>query len=429
MADTNQTVVELPSEEIELPPVESGSYGIPNVNRKEIAVRDSVTPFMEDTSLILEKLQASEGRSPEVIQDEDADTYLMKMRSLDAEVLNTATDLSPEDSLAVAGRVQEEQVKSLSESSQYLAIKNNILATPGSENLSPKDVENMAADTLLLYGVGQMLDEKSGYSKAYDIAGMMFVTDLAWNTSEVASAIKDEYLLEDVTGDYLDSFTDMVALSNYRRDLNEEDRLRFDKRLSEIYDEVDDNEIQKAHFFDALLGRNEFFELEDMIDKGGAAATLAQIGPAVVMRIVRATQLVKRLGAIGDKQGTMKAADMAAQSPEAAKVVGSSQIDSANAGNPIKDLFAGAPEGASTEYRHYARNIDEALERLDNVSTIDVAAHTPEEQIRIAASLRKNLPKDMELDEVQVVFKEGQPVVSYNILNETGDIVESVVQP
>lgn len=429
MAEAEQVSVELPSEEIDLPSVGDPEYGATNTNQKTIAVKDSVTPFMEDPEILLNKLEASQNKSVELIQEEGRDEYLQKIRSLDAEILSTATDMTPEQSLSLAAKVQADQVKSLSESPTYLSIKNNILATPGSEKLTPSDVENLASDTLLLYGLGKMLDDKSTISKAYDIAGMMLVTDFAWNTSDAIASIKEEFQIEEVSGDYLDSFQDMITLGKYRRELNEEDRLRFDKRLGEIYDEIDDNELQKAHFFEALLGRNEYLELEDLMDKGGAAATIAQFGPAVFMRILRTAQMVKRLGEVGDKQGAMKAADMATASEETAQLMGQSQVDAAHTGNPLKDIFAGAPKDASTEYRHHARKIDDALARLDNVATIDIAAHTPEEQVRIAASIRKNLPEDLEMDAVEVKFIDGQPVINYNLLDESGEVIEEVSRP
>lgn len=428
MADTQNTF-DMPGEVVTVP---ADDYGWkPTQNERELLVRDSVSPYFNRPELLLQKLQESEEKPVENMVTEGSQEYRNKMRSLDAHVLSTAVDYAPEQAMAIADGIRTQELQELQESDQYLNFKNNILAAPGSENLSPAEVEDLAAGQMTLHGMAKMMDEQSMWGKATDFVGMMFVPDIAWNTSDVVKEALQHYPIEGATGKYMDSMSDMISLRNYIIGLNEKDRLRVLNHLSKIYDEVDDNQLQKAEFFNNLLGLNEYVDLEDVADKAGLATLLLQFGPGIVERTFRGANLIRKMGKLGDYGSAMRGADIANESVDGARVIGVSQVDSASAGNPfsIRELLAGAPEGVSTNYRHHAQKIDDVLAQLEDVAQIDVAAHTPEEQARIAAALRKNLPEDQQIDDVVVVFEDGQPIVKYNLLDEAGNVLERASRP
>jgi len=424
MADDNQ--IEIPQEEIELPSYDTTEYLAPNKSRKEAAMRDAALPFMKDQEVLAQQLEENDAKNPDALIQEGADRYEQELNTLNAGVISEASIVSPELGTEVAQAIQTENQELLTQGKDYKSAKGNILAMEGSERLSMQEIDNMAADQLVNYGLADAYDKMSFGDTATSFLGMLLVPDIAWNTSEVVSKAKENFGIEEVAGGYFDTVQDVVALGAYRRKLSAEDRLRFDKKIGEIYDEVDDNQLQKAEFFRVLMGRNDWFEIEDIAEKSAIGITIAQFGPGIFMKGLKAVQLTKRLGEAGDKQSSMKVADAVSASEEASKAAGVSQIDAANVGHPARDIFDGAPSDVSTEYRHFAQDIDDALARIDNVSGINIADMSAAEQARLAANIRKYLPKEMQIDDLTVTFDKGMPSVNFNIMDESGNVVEQV---
>lgn len=417
--------IQIPSEEIQIPSFDEQFADYSNRARKQVLQRDAAKNLIGNRESLEEYVRDTSLSNHEEIKNKGVEEYYSKTNSLDAQILEDAAVASPDFGVEVANVMETHRQKERTQDPLFIALKNNVLNTPGSEKLSSQQVDHFAADMLHLYGVAQSWDELGFFGKVGDFANLMLLPDTPYNVGAVAEGLSETFGIEDWKTDGFSHFELVQQMSSYRRSLEGEALLAFDEKTRELLDDIEGSVLQKTQFLEVMTGQYGDFGFDLAMDKADIAITVGTLGGAFLYRILRAGQMVKRLADIGDKQGAMAAADAAAADKEAAKLMGQSQVDAASTGNPMvdKSITHGVPEAPSNELRHYDSNLDDVLDRVWNVASINLATETPEEAVRVAAALRKHLPDDLQIDNVKIEQKGGQTLIEYDIKDENGTTI------
>lgn len=435
MAEVENTV-DIPKDTVDIPEEDT----LPTTNHdieKEEWAKLKAMPHIQNLPEAGRIYDETRKQNLEDVINQGAEEYRSAVKVADAEILYGASQtLPPEGQAVVAEAVKLKEQTDFLMPNEIQAIKGNLLKVEGMADLPMKEVDNISLIWAVKNSLARRSDERAWYSTVSDFTGMVFWDDVSINTSDTLDKVRERLVdfgvdPDKLTGSYIDSAEDIRVLGELIKELPTlEMKADLINLIEKEYYEFDGNTLKFDDFMRAILGEKSFLEIEHAIDKAGLAGTLATAGASVIQKIIKAAQIVTTLGKARNYEDAMTVSDMAAQSPETARAVGSSQIDSSNTGNPIKDIFEGAPEGASNRYRHHSNKIEDELGRLESIYRIDVTDYSPQEIKDLTVSLRRRLPKDQEVDDVRLVREADNKVtIKYNLLDEDGNLLEQVSKP
>ena len=419
--------ISIPSQEIQIPTFDEQFQTVTEDARKRVLISDSSKGKVGNGQVLIEHLQNSSLKNKDQLVNEGADSYLSNTDSLDADLLSEVATQDPSLGLEVVEVMDRVRHEERSQDPLFLAFKQNILDTPGSENLSPKQIRHHVADQLHLYALAEAWDKMGLARKIGDFANILLWPDYTWNVAKLGEGLSEEFGIENLNTNLMSQMDLVKGLVSFRRSLDGEALLAFDEKTREILDEIELSVLQKTQFIEAMVGNYSDLELDLFLDKADIAIMVGTAGLSVVQRILRAGQLAKRLADSGDIQGAATVAKEASIDEQVAHAMGQSQVDAASIGNPMVNrvdiAHAGMPEGPSSQYRHYLEEVDSILDRAENIAHINLATETPEEAARIAAALRKHMPEDLQVENVKFTQKDGQTLIEYDIIDDNGLII------
>jgi len=418
---------------MDLPEYGVEAYAKQRRNTKRVAEMDAMLPRIGSSENLEEDLEEVSGKSPEQLTIEASNRYEENTISLDGDILAEAAFISETDpalALSIGEKVKQGREADKGKTELYKAILDNLLSTPGAENLTKPQIDYMASNQLLMYGIANELDELGAWGWTKNIANLIVLPDLIWNIHGVSSKLKEEFGL-DIDAEMKTSVADIVGLSNFRKRLGAEERQLFDNRFLQILEELESNPIQKAHMIGLVTGDHQGLGLDVGLERAEILLTVGTLGISLINRVLKTSQIVKRLADSGDHVGAVKASEVLARDPEAAVVAGQSQFDAANITNPLAnpEIFPGSVAGRVSDNAHYDPRIDDVLVRARNVADIDLAEADPDAAVRVAAAIRKHLPDNMQLERVSVGLEDGVTTVRYSLIDETGAQVGPFTQP
>ena len=312
------------------------------------------------------------------------------------------------------GRFTEIEAMGSSKLTPYLGWVNSL---DGSESLTEVEKSRIAVDSILLESITSGADQRSWYETGWDVLGMMAVPDESYNAAEIQAQ-----LFGDTAGfsDWLGSADAFKNIANFRTSLAPAERVMFDERLVEVIKGVDDNKLQQISAVLGVLGRDHDTESFQAMEKFDALFIGAGLG-AGLLKGMRSLNVLNRTARVGDSRSVAKIADAVTSSPEIAKESGVVQVDAATVGNPVKPngVFTGAPEGVQKKYRDYQGEVSAALEKAGDVLSITARPNTKEAD-EIAASIKRNLAKHDDIDNIEVTVGLEQVNIKYDILTPDG---------
>lgn len=287
----------------------------------------------------------------------------------------------------------------------------------GSEALTEIQKKSIAVDSLLLEAITAGVDERSWYEDGWDVLGMMAVPDESFNAAEIQAQ-----LFGDEAGftEWLGSADAYKNIAKFRQDLSPEERVMFDERLVEVIQGVDDNKLQQISSAMAILGRDSLTEVFQGMEKLDAVLIGSAVGKGLFNGL-RSLNVLNRTARAKDVRSVSKIAEAVTSSREIAKEAGVPQVDAATVGNPVKPrgIFTGAPEGLQKKYRDYQGDVDAALDKATDVLTITARPATKDAD-EIAASIKRNLAKHDDFDNIDVVAGLEDIKITYDILDPKG---------
>ena len=284
----------------------------------------------------------------------------------------------------------------------------------GSETLSDKEKKSIAVDSLLVEAITSGADERAWYESGWDVLGMMAVPDESYNAAEIQAQLFGD---EAGFSEWLGSGSAFKNIAKFRNSLSPEERTVFDERLVEVIQGVDDNKLQQISAVMSILRRDPNSESFQAMEKFDALFIGTHLGKGL-FKGLRSLNVLNRTAKAGDVRTAAKIAEAVSSDINIAKEAGVPQVDAAVVGNPIRPrgVFTGAPEGLQKEYRHYQGDVTAALEKSTDVLTITARPDSKDAE-EIAASVKRNLAKHDDFDNIEVkVGREGL-VVEYDVLD------------
>tara|TARA_R110000823_G_C15952958_1_gene502550 strand:- start:25851 stop:30161 length:4311 start_codon:yes stop_codon:yes gene_type:complete len=287
----------------------------------------------------------------------------------------------------------------------------------GSEKLTSKEKDAIAVDSVLLEAITKGADKRAWYETSWDVLGMMAVPDESYN----AAALQSD-LFGDEVGfkEWLGSADAFYNIAEFRNQLPAEQRVMFDERLVEAVQGVDDNKLQQISAVLAVLGRDPDTIAFQGMEKAEALLVGAGLGKAL-FKGLRSVNVLNRTAKAGDARAVAKISDAVTSDLAIAKEAGVTQADAATVGNPVKPegVFTGAPEGVQKMYRDYQGDVTAALEKATDVLNITARPDTKDAD-EIAASIKRNLSKNDDFENIVTKANLEQVDISYDVVTPDG---------
>lgn len=410
--------------ELDINTVDAGENMYENVagyadkNQKKSLVTDMSATVISQGGDLVQAVEETSSMSAEQMKENAALNYVQKESGrIEQAVQNIAIE-TPEQLPTVINNARESfQNLSMVRKSKLLPHLNWVDSLEGSENLSQEERESIAIDSAFLQSIMEGADKRAWYETGWDILGMMAVPDESYNVAEV-----EQQILGDSQGleDWLGSSDSLVNIAQFRQSLSSNERVMFDERLKEVITNVDDNQLQQIQLALGVLGRDEDSRNFQALEKIEAVGAVANIGKGLIKGL-RSLNVLNRTAKSGDARTTSKIADIVSADAKVAKEAGVPQIDAATVGNPVKaeGVFTGAPDGVQKKYRDYKENIQEALDRANNVLgyTINVDGKDAD---AIVAAMNKNFAKDDNIENITVHRGKAGVMFEYDVIDGDG---------
>lgn len=284
----------------------------------------------------------------------------------------------------------------------------------GSEKLSSDEKKSIAVDSLLMEAITSGADGRAWYESGWDVLGMIAVPDESYNAAEIQAQLFGD---EAGFSEWLGSGDAFRNIAGFRNSLPPEERTMFDERLVEVIQGVDDNKLQQISSIMAILGRDPNSESFQAMEKFDAVFIGSHLGRGL-FRGLRSLNVLNRTARTGDARTTAKISEAVTSSLEVSKEAGVSQMDAATVGNPVKPrgVFTGAPEGLQKEYREYQGDVSAALRKSSDVLTI-TARPDSKDADEIAASIKRNLAKHDDFDNINIQVNREGISIEYDVLD------------
>ena len=421
------------SQEIEIPDPSFSSYFAKEQNRKKVVAKEALLSSVGDDEQLQDRMNKISHQNVEQILMDGSLEYEQSTLSLDSEILEEAAMVSPEFGEEVAGRIKDVRTREQEFSELRKGFRNSLMKIEGSERLTEHEIDMITSNQVLNYVIAQQMDDDGAWGMTKDIFNLIVVPDVLYNLQQFPSRVKEEFGLGDlVQGDVTSTVQDWMSISHIRTQLSVGDRDLFDAGIMDIMEKLESNTLQRSLMLQFVQGNFNELPLEDLIGKLEAGLIAGPLLSTIYKASVRAAQGVKRLADARNEMQAMNLADRVTADIDLATATGNSQLDAANLGNPlaaVKDGI-GVPTGPSAGYRHHSvQGVEKELERLDNVAQVNIVAGDPEAAVRAAAIIRKHLPEQMEIDDVEVIMKDGVATVRYKMFSEEGGDLGTFEQP
>tara|TARA_B100001063_G_scaffold227047_1_gene237122 strand:+ start:1797 stop:6089 length:4293 start_codon:yes stop_codon:yes gene_type:complete len=392
--------------------------GYADKNQKKALVTDMSATVISQGGDLVQAVEDVSTLSAEQMKDNAALNYVQKENGrIEQAVQQVAIETPEQLPVAVNNARTSFQELDAKRKSKITPHLNWVDSLEGSEKLTQGERESIAVDSAFLQSIMEGADKRAWYETGWDILGMMAVPDESWNASEV-----EQQLLGDSTGlqDWLGSSDSLKNISQFRESLSSSERVMFDERLKEVITNVDDNQLQQIQLALGVLGRDEDSRNFQALEKLEAAGVAFNLGRGL-LKGLRTLNVLNRTAKSGDARTAGKIADAVSEDPQVAKEAGVPQIDAATVGNPVKPegVFSGAPDGVQLKYRQYKENVQEALDRANNVLgyVVDVDTKDADE---IVAAMNRNLSKRDDIENIKTFRSKAGVTFEYDVVDGAG---------
>lgn len=392
--------------------------GFADKNQKKALVADMSATVISEGGDLVQAVEDTSSLSAEQMKDNAAATYVQKEAGRIEQAVQTVAMEQPEQlPVAIKGARKSFQDLDDARKSKVVPHLNWVDSLEGSEKLTKDERESIAVDSAFLQSIMQGADKRAWYETGWDILGMMAVPDESYNAADV-----EQQLLGDKQGleDWLGSSDSISNVAEFRASLSSSERVMFDERLKEVITNVDDNKLQQIMLALGVLGRDENSRSFQALEKFEALAVGANIGRGL-LKGLRSVNVLNRTARAGDEMAAGKIADAVASDPKIAKEAGVPQIDAATVGNPVKPegVFTGAPDGVQKKYRAHKENIQEALDRANNVLgyVVDIDSKDADE---IVSAMNKSFAKNDDIENIKVFRSKAGVTFEYDVVDAEG---------
>lgn len=415
------TEIELGVESVEVEEnIYNGPVAFSETNQKKSLKADLASSVISSGGDLVQVVEDVSVMSVEELKNNSTTTHINNERNLLIDTVESVARNEPDrlNEVVPAAQSRMREIESLGSSklTPYLGWVNSL---EGSEKLSEDEKSAIAVDSLIMEAITSGADKRAWYEDGWDILGMMAVPDESWN----AAAIQAELFGDEVGfSEWAGSASAFANIAGFRNQLPTNQRVMFDKRLVEVIQGVEDNKLQQIGAVMAILGRDPETVAFQGMEKVDAFLLGSGIGVGLVKGL-RSLNVLNRTARVGDARTTAKIADSVVANFELAREAGVPQIDAATVGNPVKPegVFTGAPEGVQKMYRDYQGDVDAALQKATDVLFITARPGTKDAE-EIAASIKRNLSKNDDFDNIKVEANLEQVDISYDVLTPDGSV-------
>lgn len=403
----------------------SNNAMVNETNQKAMFVVDDGISALVNGQDVANTVNVSQSKSVDEHKYEKANNYLndntAKVTNAIDYIAATEPDKLPVAISNVPAELEKYRQQAASMLAPYLNWIDNI---EGSEKLSDYQKKSIAADALLLQSFSKGMDDYSIWGKTVDFLGVMAVPDQGYNVAELQAKMQGD---EVTFRKWLSSPEAYDNIRSFRMELSPEDRVFFDQSLLRTIESVDDNKLQQTEMVGYALGTGEGAKASDIVEK-----VLTPLYPLDILAAaslgIKALSSLSRLSKIGNKIATIRLADTVSRYDELSKATGINKYDAASTGNPLTpEIFNGAPDGLQSMYAERMLDVEENLKRADNsfkyVSDLNEA-----DKVEFAAAIKRNISKDMEIDNFDITFDEGKAIVKYDVVKDGVPIWKNVNQ-
>ena len=389
-------------------------------NQKKSLVADLAVSTVSSGGDLVQSMEDVASLSAEEIQTNATIQHQNKEAALLTDTIEYVAATAPEqlEPVVTGSKAKFEAIRESGKSklTPHVGWVNSI---EGSEKFSEKEKKALAIDGLLLQSISAGMDKRAWYEDGWDILGMMALPYESYVAAETQAQ-----LFGDTAGftEWLGSSDAWSNIAGFRNSLPAEERVMFGERIVEVVQSVTDNRLEQVAAIQAILGRNPDSVAFQTMEKFDALFVGTTLGRGL-FKGLRSLNVLNRTAKIGDARTVMKTADAVSADVVVAKEAGVPQMHAATVGNPVKPkgLFTGAPDGLQKEYRMYAADITDALDKATDTLVITARPGTKDAE-EIAAAIRRNLSKNDDFDNITVEPGLEGIRINYDVLSSNSSI-------
>ena len=298
-------------------------------------------------------------------------------------------------------------------------------------NMSPEQIDDIAFSKYTQDKIASIMDEDySGGDLVMDMAGLMFVPNISYDTAELAKALGDT----GYTANYVNSSEFLLKVRGVVGDKNLpiKQRMKFFDALSDELGDIESNKQKQVMLLMGLAGHDSEKQIEldlgmDKFDQitAGASAVIG-IGSRVI-KALRTFNTLHTITKANDVKTMAMVADTAMRTPDGAKAMGVSQLDAAAAADPRTDAIAslldGAPAGIASKLRGEFAQIDELATEATNIVDEGLGL-TALDKVKAGKKAAKPFFKNPDIENVKYATSKTGTTIHFEIPQPDGSVIK-----